>query len=75
METQTQKTTIATIIHQYKLNAHLFNNVLVDITDKEAHQHISGNTNSFIWIAGHTLWIQYSLANLLGITSENPYQL
>ena len=72
METQT--TTInPTIINQYKLNAKLFNNVLVDITDEEANKRISDSTNSFAWIAGHTVWIQYSLANLLGITQENPY--
>ena len=44
METQT--TTInPTIINQYKLNAKLFNNVLVDITDEEANKRISDSTN------------------------------
>ncbi|HAS47201.1 MAG TPA: hypothetical protein DCS93_42355 [Microscillaceae bacterium] len=74
METQIDKATDITIVNQYKLHAHLFNNVLVDITDEDAHQRMSDTTNSFAWIAGHILWTQYSLANLLGITSENPYQ-
>lgn len=64
---------ISTIKNQYILQAGLFDKVTKDISDEEAHRRISDNTNSLIWIAGHILDIQYNLAALLGITTENPY--
>lgn len=64
----------ATMIkNQYILQAGLFDKVTKDISDEEANQRINEQTNSLIWIAGHTLDIQYNLAALLGIQTENPY--
>lgn len=57
---------------QFALNSKTFNNVLVNISEKEANQRIAG-TNSVKWIAGHTVDIGYNLAAMLGIESENPY--
>lgn len=64
---------ISTIKNQYILQAGLFDKVTRDISDEEANQRISEQTNSLIWIASHTLDIQYNLAALLGIGTENPY--
>ena len=64
---------IITIKNQYILQASLFDNVTQDISDEEAARRISEQTNSFAWIAGHTLDIQYNLAALLGVAQENPY--
>ena len=64
---------LSTIKNQYVLQAGLFDNVTLDVSDEEAAQRINDSTNSLAWIAGHTLDIQYNLAALLGITTENPY--
>ncbi len=61
------------IRNQYALHVQLFNNVLDSISEEEANKRISNNTNSFKWIAGHTLDIQYNLATALDIADENPY--
>ena len=61
---------------QYWLHVQLFNNVIEGISEEDANKRISNNTNSFKWIAGHTLDIQYNLASALGVTdpAENPYK-
>lgn len=64
---------ISTIKDQYALHVKLFNNVMVDIKDEEGNRRISETTNSYTWIAGHILDIQYNLAALLGLVLENPY--
>ncbi len=64
---------IATIKNQYALQAGLFDKVTAGISDEEASQRINENTNSLAWIAGHTLWIQYNLAALVGAATDNPY--
>lgn len=57
---------------QYDLHSGLFSKNLDGITDAEANKRIN-NANSLVWIAGHTLDIQYNLAMLLGQATENPY--
>jgi len=57
---------------QFALNSKTFNNVLVNISDKDANRRIAG-TNSVKWIAGHTVDTGYNLAAILGVSSENPY--
>ncbi len=63
----------ASLSNQYDFHARLFDNALDGITDEEANRRISDNTNSLAWIAGHTLDIQYNLAALTGVATENPY--
>lgn len=63
---------VKVIKDQFALNNKTFNNVLANISDKEANRRIAG-TNSVKWIAGHTVDTGYNLAAILGITSENPY--
>lgn len=57
---------------QYDLQASIFSKNLDGITDAEANKRIN-NANSLAWIAGHTVDIQYNLAMLLGLATENPY--
>ncbi len=57
---------------QYDLHAALFSKNLDDISDAEASRRIN-NANSLAWIVGHTVDIQYNLAMLLGLETQNPY--
>ena len=63
----------ASLRNQYDFHARLFGNAVDGISDTEADRRISDNTNSLAWIAGHTLDIQYNLALLTGVATENPY--
>lgn len=65
-------TDLQVIKAQYDLQANLFSKNLNGISDAEADKRIN-NTNSLAWIAGHTVDIQYNLAMLLGLATENPY--
>ncbi|MEM1282764.1 MAG: DinB family protein [Chlamydiota bacterium] len=58
---------------QYDLNTKLFNNALVNISESEANQQFNGTANNVKRIAGHALFLNYSLANLLTVESQNPY--
>ncbi len=57
---------------QYDLHAALFSKNLDDISDAEASRRIN-NANSLAWIVEHTVDIQYNLAMLLGLETQNPY--
>lgn len=57
---------------QYDLHAALFSKNLDDISDAEASRRIN-NANSLAWIVGHTVDIQYNMAMLLGLETQNPY--
>ncbi len=57
---------------QYDLHAALFSKNLDDISDAEASRRIN-NANSLAWIVGHTVDIQYNLAMLLSLETQNPY--
>lgn len=65
-------TDVQVIKAQYDLQANLFSKNLDGISDTEADKRVN-NANSLAWIAGHTVDIQYNLAMLLGLTTENPY--
>ena len=64
---------LSDLINLYDLQSGLFAEVLSGISDEEATQRMSENTNSVAWIAGHTVDIQYNIAMMLGIVQENPY--
>lgn len=63
----------ASLSNQYDFHARLFANAVAGVSDEEAARRISDNTNSLAWIAGHTLDIQYNLAALTGVATDNPY--
>ena len=62
-----------TIADLYALNVQLFDNVTYDLSEADAARRLSDETNSPQWIAGHALDIQYNLALLTGVATENPY--
>ncbi|MEL7118630.1 MAG: DinB family protein [Bacteroidota bacterium] len=64
---------IRNIRNQYDLQSRLFNNVMKEVTDENALKRLSDNTNNFAWIAAHTLDLQYNIAMMTGIATENPY--
>lgn len=69
----TENLDLLVLKNQFALHQGLFINAIKDISEEEANIQINENTNSAKWIAGHTVWIAYSLGNLLGVTAENPY--
>lgn len=65
-------TDIQVLKAQYDLQSGLVTKNLTGINDEEGDKQIN-NSNSLTWIVGHTVDIQYNLAMLLGVASENPY--
>lgn len=55
------------------LNTRLFNNTLGGVTEEQSEQRLSGHSNSFKWIATHTVWARYNMLMFLGKPAENPY--
>ena len=68
METKTaSKTGMDVVISLYDWHTKLFHNVLVDITDKDAHNRLGTKANHVAWLAGSLVQGRYSLANKIGI--------
>lgn len=57
----------------FNLNTRLFNNTLEGVTEELSAQRISDHSNSFKWIATHTVWARYNTLIFLGKPAENPY--
>lgn len=57
----------------FNLNTRLFNNTLAGITEEQSGERISGHSNSFKWIATHTVWARYNTLMFLGKPAQNPY--
>src|SRR5205085_11296627 len=57
----------------FNLNTRLFNNTLAGVTEEQSEERISGHSNSFKWIATHTVWARYNTLMFLGKPVENPY--
>jgi hypothetical protein len=57
----------------FNLNTRLFNNTLAGVTEKLSEERISGHSNSFKWIATHTVWARYNMLMFLGKPTQNPY--
>jgi hypothetical protein len=73
MESLTQSS-IHQSINTFRLNHRLFLNCLVGMNDSLAKERISDHSNSFIWIATHTLWARYNVFGYLGKPLDNPYK-
>lgn len=76
METQAHSMTSS--IHQseliFNLNARLFLNALVGITEEQAKERISDHNNPVCWLAAHTVWARYNSCAMLGKpVAKNPY--
>lgn len=61
------------IITQFDLQTRLFKNVTTEVNDSDAQTQMNGNTNHMAWLTGHTVSARYTLANVLGITDQEPY--
>ena len=57
----------------FNLNTRLFNNTLAGVTEKLSEERVSGHSNSFKWIATHTVWARYNMLMFLGKPAQNPY--
>jgi hypothetical protein len=57
----------------FNLNTRLFNNTLAGVTEQQSAERISGHSNSFKWIATHTVWARYNMLMFLGKPVQNPY--
>ncbi len=57
----------------FNLNTRLFNNTLAGVTEEQSGERISGHSNSFKWIATHTVWARYNTLMFLGNPVANPY--
>ena len=57
----------------FGLNTRLFNNTLAGVTEERSEERISGHSNSFKWIATHTVWARYNTLMFLGKPAQNPY--
>ncbi len=58
----------------FKLNHRLFINAMEGVTEEQSKIRISEHSNSFIWVATHTVWARYNTLNLLGNPAENPFK-
>lgn len=57
----------------FNLNTRLFNNTLAGVTEDLSEERISGHSNSFKWIATHTVWARFNTLAFLGNPVTNPY--
>lgn len=57
----------------FNLNTRLFNNTLAGVTEEQSEERISGHSNSFKWVATHTVWARYNTLMFLGKAVQNPY--
>lgn len=57
----------------FNLNARLFMNTLAGVTEEQSAERVSDHSNSFKWVATHTVWARYNMLMFLGKPAENPY--
>lgn len=57
----------------FNLNTRLFNNTLAGVGEEQSKERISDHSNSFLWIATHTVWARYNILSFLGKPVTNPY--
>lgn len=58
----------------FSINTSLFSNCLDGVTEDQAIQKISSNTNSLKWLAAHVVWARYQISALMGNPpANNPF--
>ena len=57
----------------FNLNSRLFKNTFAGMSEEDAQKRISDHSNSFSWIAAHTVWARYMIVAFLGNPQPNPY--
>jgi hypothetical protein len=58
------------LLAQYDLHNLLFNNVILDISEKEANERVAPTINNIKWLAGHLVWVQTNLARMCSVPME-----
>jgi hypothetical protein len=66
MENKTVNPRIAPLIYLYDIHTGLFPNVIVDITDKDAHNRLNTKANHIAWLAGSLVFQRAEIGNLFG---------
>ena len=56
------------LLDLYNIQTPLFNSVLKDISDKDAHKRLDTKANHIAWLAGSLVQQRYDLAEMFGIT-------
>ena len=65
---------INTHFNIFSINTSLFSNCLEDVTEEQAIQKISPNTNNLKWLAAHVVWARYQISALMGNPpANNPF--
>ena len=65
---------INTHFNIFSINTSLFSNCLDGVTEEQAIQPISPDTNSIKWLAAHVTWARYQISALMGNPpANNPF--
>lgn len=64
---------VNTLLDQVNLHTRLFNNVLLDISEKDAANRISNEVNHLLWLSGSMVSVRYLMSNLLGKFLMEPF--
>ena len=65
---------INTNFNIFSINTSLFLNCLEGVTEEQAIQSMSTNTNSLKWLAAHVTWARYQISALMGNPpANNPF--
>ncbi|MEO8795150.1 MAG: DinB family protein [Daejeonella sp.] len=73
METITAKNKIAAFVDLYDLHTGFFNNVIVGISDEDAHKRLETKANHVAWLTGSLVHQRYEIAKMLGSDIESPF--
>ena len=61
--------------HQlYGISTALVEKAVRDFSDEEAARRVEGNSNCMLWLFGHLTSVRCSLAGMLGVKKEMPWQ-
>ena len=66
MENKPKSQRIAPFLFLYDMHTNLFPNVIVDITEKDAHNRLNTKANHVSWITGSLVFQRAELANMFG---------
>lgn len=66
MENKPVSQRIAPLLFLYDAHTNLFPNVIVDISDKDAHNRLNSKANHIAWLTGSLVFQRAEIANLFG---------
>ena len=59
-------------IPYYRMQTQMFDNAIAGITEEDATRRIEDRTNHIVWMVGNMVNCRYWLANVLGISDQDP---